>query len=164
MSSEIRPKSCTYGCGVEIYWNTEENTYWELYSRKKHVCPNIITTTKKPSIISPPATATKPTYYNKKGFSNQTTTTTKPKMDNSFELFTGSPESIKIQYEYLSDLIRDSGGKVHGSQSHIIAGNNTLQLIVYYEVPAENQKREEVKRKFENFVRNQVHLQQRNFY
>jgi hypothetical protein len=36
-----------------------------------------------------------------------------------------------------------------------------LQLIVYYEVPAENQKREEVKRKFENFVQSQIHLQQR---
>lgn len=128
MSSEIRPKACKYGCGVEIYWNTEENTYWELYSRKKHVCPNRVTT-KKPSVILPPPTAAKPTYY-KKGFSNP-----KPKMDNSFELLTGSPESIKIQYEYLSDFVRDSGGKVHGSQSHIIIANNNIQLIVYYEVP-----------------------------
>lgn len=150
MSSEIRPKSCTYGCGVEIYWNTDENTYWELYSRKKHVCPNRMNT-KKPSVISPPATAAKPTYYNKKGFANPTIT--KPKMDNSFEFLTGSPESIKIQYEYLSDLVRDLGGKVHGSQSHIIAANNTLQLIVYYEVPAEG-KRDEVKQKFNNVIQN----------
>ena len=42
-------------------------------------------------------------------------------MDNSFEFLTGSPETIKIQYEYISDMVRDSGGKVHGSQSHIIA-------------------------------------------
>jgi hypothetical protein len=41
-------------------------------------------------------------------------------MDNSFELLNGSPEAIKKQYEYLSDLVRDSGGKVHGSQSHIM--------------------------------------------
>ena len=65
MASEIRPKSCTYGCGVEIYWNTEENTYWELYSGKKHICPNR-TTTKKLSVITPPSNAAKPIYYNKK--------------------------------------------------------------------------------------------------
>ena len=65
MYSEIRPKSCTYGCGVEIYWNTQEDTYFELQSGNKHVCPNRITN-KKPSVISPPATAAKPTYYNKK--------------------------------------------------------------------------------------------------
>jgi hypothetical protein len=35
--------------------------------KKKHVCPNR-TTTKKPSIISHPSNAAKPTYYNKKGF------------------------------------------------------------------------------------------------
>jgi hypothetical protein len=51
-------------------------------------------------------------------------------MDDSFGFLTGSPESIKIQYEYLSDLIRDSVGKVHGSQSHLTDGSN-IQLIVY---------------------------------
>jgi hypothetical protein len=165
MYSEIKPKSCTYGCGVEIYWNTQEDTYFELHSGNKHVCPNL-TIKKSSTITQPPTYATKPKYYNNNNYKksdssstkNQQQQQSKPKMDNSFELFTGSPESIKKQYEYLSDMIRDSGGKVHGSQSHIIAGNNTLQLIVYYEVPAENQNREEVKRKFENFVRNQVHL------
>lgn len=143
MSSEIRPKICTYGCGIEIYWNTEENTYWELYSKKKHVCPNR-TTTNISSVILPPLNATKPTYYNKKGSTIQATT--KPKMDNSFELLTGPPDSIKKQYEYLSDLVRDLGGKVHGSQSHIIANNN-MYLIVYYEVPTGEGQREEVKQK-----------------
>ena len=59
MFSEIKPKSCSYGCGVEIYWNVEENTYFELYSRKKHICPNRIAynnnnNNKKPSAINPP--------------------------------------------------------------------------------------------------------------
>jgi hypothetical protein len=31
-------------------------------------------------------------------------------MDNSFDLLNGSSESIKIQYEHLSDLVRGSGG------------------------------------------------------
>jgi hypothetical protein len=45
-------------------------------------------------------------------------------------------------------LIRDYHGKVHGSQSHTIA-NNSISLIVYYEVP--EGKREEVKQKFGNY-------------
>ena len=151
MSSEIRPKSYTYGCGVEIYWNTEENTYWELYSRKKHICPNR-TTTKKPSVITSPSNAAKPIYYNKKGSTTQATTATKPKMDNAFEFLTGTPESVKKQYEYLSDFVRDSGGKVHGSQSHFIDADNNMYLIVYYEVPTDKGQREEVKQKFENYV------------
>jgi CRISPR/Cas system-associated protein endoribonuclease Cas2 len=38
-----------------------------------------------------------------------------------------------------------------------------MSLIMYYEVPAEGNNRKEVKRKFENFMGNQVYLQ-RNFY
>jgi hypothetical protein len=30
----------------------------------------------------------------------------------------------------LSDIVRDHNGKVHGSQSHIVA-NNSMSLIVY---------------------------------
>jgi hypothetical protein len=155
MFSEIRSKNCTYGCGVEIYWNTEENTYYELYSKKKHICPNIATYNKEPAIIPPTTAAAKPTYYNNKEFpnSNQATTTTitriKSKMDNSFEFLQTSPDIIKKQYEFLSDIIRDCNGKVHGSQSHI--SNNSIYLIVYYEV-LEGQ-REEVKKKVDNFAK-----------
>ena len=50
----------------------------------------------------------------------------------------------------MSDIvIVEHGGKVHGSQSHIVA-NNSVQLIVYYEVPLG--MRDEVKRKFNDFV------------
>ena len=149
MFSEIRPKRCTYGCGIEIYWNTEENTYFELYSRKKHICPNIATYYNESAII-PPTTATKPTYYNKEfSNTNQATTATriKSKMDNSFEFLEGSPDTIKKQYEFLSDIIRDCNGKIHGSQSHI--SNNSMYLIVYYEVP--EGQREHVKKKIGNF-------------
>ena len=153
MFSEIRSKSCTYGCGVEIYWNTEENTYFELYSRKKHICPNIATYNKESAIV-PPTNAAKPTYH-KTGFSNTnketktiTTMGIKSKMDNSFEFLEGSPDTIKKNYEFLSDIIRDCNGKVHGSQSHI--SNNGMFLIVYYEVP--KGQREEVKKKVDNFA------------
>ena len=149
MFSDIRPKSCTYGCGVEIYWNTEENTYYELDSKKKHICPNIATYNREPAIIPPTTAAVKPTYYNKFSNTNEATTATriKSKMDNSFEFLQGSPDTIKRNYEFLSDIIRDCNGKVHGSQSHI--SNNSLYLIVYYEVP--EGQREHLKKKIGNF-------------
>jgi hypothetical protein len=82
-------------------------------------------------------------------------------MSNSFELLQGSIDVIQKKYEILSDIvIVEHGGKVHGSQSHIGA-NNSMQLIVYYEVPIG--QRDEVKRKFENFVRNNIVKQQRNY-
>jgi hypothetical protein len=40
-----------------VLWNTEENTYYELYS-KKHICPNIATYNKESAII-PPTAATR---------------------------------------------------------------------------------------------------------
>ena len=156
MFSEIRPKSCTYGCGLEIYWNAEENTYYELLSKKKHICPNIATYNRESTII-PPTTAAapaKPSYYNKEfSNTNEASTTTaattriKSKMDNSFESLEGSSDTIKKNYEFLSDIIRDCNGKIHGSQSHI--SNNNMYLIVYYEVP--EGQREHVKKKIGNF-------------
>jgi hypothetical protein len=108
MFSEIRPKSCSYCCGLEIYWNTEENTYYELKSRKKHLCPNLLIYNKEPTII-PPNTAAKPSYYNKE-FSNtneaKTKTGIKSKMDNSFEFVERSPDTIKKHYEFISDILR----------------------------------------------------------
>ena len=151
-NNNIYPKSCGYGCGLQIYWNTSENTYYEVFSKKKHICPNF-GNNKKPvsantsnNIAGTAATTnTKPTYYNKKPWnSNQP----KPKMSNSFELLTGPIDSIQKKYEILSDIVTEFGGKVHGSQSHIVPNN--IQLIVYYEVPLG--LRDEVKRKFSMLV------------
>ena len=66
-------------------------------------------------------------------------------MSNSFELLTGPIDSIQKKYEILSDIVTEYGGKVHGSQSNIVETNNSIQLIVYYEVP--EGKRDEVKQK-----------------
>ena len=68
-------------------------------------------------------------------------------MDDSFGFLAGSPESIKIQYEYLSDLMRFSR---KGTWFSISFDGSNMQLIVYYEVP--EGKREEVKQKFNNFM------------
>ena len=159
MFSEIKPKSCSYGCGVEIYWNVEENTYFELYSRKKHICPNRIAYNnnnyKKPSAINPPTYAMKPKYYNDNKISdlsnNNKQQSTKPKMDNSLELLIGNIQDIQKQYEALSDIVRDLGGKVHGSQrGDRESKSGLIDLMVYYEVP--QGKREEVKQRLKNYV------------
>ena len=127
-SNTINPKPCNYGCNTRIYWNTLENTYFEIFSKKKHVCPNrsksvTLTTTK---------TGTKPNYYNNNKFANKQP---KPKMSNSLEVLQGPIADIQKKYEILSDIVSEANGKVHGSQSHIVANNNSMQLIVYYEVP-----------------------------
>jgi hypothetical protein len=98
-TNTINPKPCTYGCGTRIYWNTSENAYFEVFAKKKHVCPNRSNyNNKKPIIAAAASTTTISTpHYSKKSF----TTQPKPNMDNSFELLARSPESIKIQYEYL---------------------------------------------------------------
>jgi hypothetical protein len=70
-------------------------------------------------------------------------------MDNSLEILHGSTDTIRKQYEVLSDLIKEYNGKTHGSQSHINT-NNCMQLIVYYEVP--EGMREQIKRAFYNFT------------
>ena len=35
LTNNIYPKFCGYGCGLQIYWNTSENTYYEVFSKKK---------------------------------------------------------------------------------------------------------------------------------
>ncbi len=160
MTQNIVPKDCSYGCKTRIYWNTSTSEYWEVFGKKKHICPNRVN---KPSQVTPntsnnvavgtTTSNTKPTYYSKKSWNTQP----KPKMSNSFELLTGPVAEIQKKYEILSDLvIVEYNGKVHGSQSHNVS-NNSMQLIVYYEVPLG--MRDEVKRKFENLVRSQVALQ-----
>ena len=39
-SNTINPKPCNYGCNTRIYWNTSENAYFEVFAKKKHICPN----------------------------------------------------------------------------------------------------------------------------
>jgi hypothetical protein len=147
----INPKPCNYNCGTRIYWNNQENAYWEVFSKKKHVCPNRSTTGNNNNVSYSKTQVPKPSYYNK--FTNKQP---KPKMSNSLELLSGPIAYIQQKYELLSDIVTEYSGKVHGSQSHIIT-SNLISLIVYFEVP--EGKREEVKQKFKNSIRNQIVLQ-----
>jgi hypothetical protein len=47
-NNNIYPKDCTYGCNTQICWNISVNEYWEVSSKKKHVCPNRSTNKNKP--------------------------------------------------------------------------------------------------------------------
>jgi hypothetical protein len=141
-NNNIYPKSCVYNCNTQIYWNVATNEYWEVFTQKKHICPN--------RVNKPPTTATtttnKPTYYNKKPWNSQP----KPKMSNSFEYLQGSIAEIQKKYEILSDIVTEYGGKVHGSQrGQDPRTGQLIDLLVYYEVSLGN--REEVKQKFAKF-------------
>ena len=158
-NQNINPRPCVYGCGIQIYWNASVNEYWEVLTKKRHICPNIVSNKNKTS-ITPPSNAPKPYYYNSTKKASFSSANPKPKMSNSFELLTGPIDTIQKKYEVLSDIVSEQNGKVHGSQSHNVT-NNSMKLIVYYEVPLG--QREEVKRKFENFVRNNIVMQKRNY-
>jgi hypothetical protein len=144
-NQNIYPKSCVYNCGIQIFWNTATSEYWEVFT-KKHICPNRV---KKQGTSNTSATAgvsSKPIYYNKKPWS----TTPKQKTSNSVELLTGPIDAIQKKYETLSDIVSEYNGKVHGSQRDRDPKTGLLDLLVYYEVPLG--QREEVKRKFSNFL------------
>jgi hypothetical protein len=71
-------------------------------------------------------------------------------MSNSFEYLHGSIAEIQQKYEILSDIVTEYAGKVHGSQRDRDPKTGLIDLLVYYEVPLG--QRDEVKRKFENYV------------
>jgi hypothetical protein len=153
-NQNINPRPCVYGCGIQIYWNNLVNEYWEVLTKKRHICPNIVSNKNKTSII-PPSNAPKPYYYNSTKKASFSSANPKPKMSNSFELLQGPIETIQKKYEVLLDIVSEYNGKVHGSQSHMIS-NNSMSLIVYYEVPLG--QREEVKAKYQNIIRNEVKI------
>lgn len=132
----INPKPCVYNCCTRIYWNTTDNAYWEVFSKKKHVCPNrsnkITTTNNNTNNAS---NINRQSFYSKKPWMNN-----KPKMSNSLELLTGTILDIQRKYEILSDIVSEYNGKVHGSQSHIMQNNN-ISLIVYYIVVKVHEKK-----------------------
>ncbi len=165
-STNITSRDCAYGCNIKIYWNTFTNEYWEVFAKKKHVCPNRTSNNSSRSIMIPfnsntNATMPKPTAYynsnyNKKSWiskSNNNNNNIKQPTGNSLEILQGtSADTIRKQYEILADLIKEYKGKIHGSQSHMLV-NKFIEIVVYYEVP--EGKREEVKGRFDNFVRNE---------
>lgn len=161
-NQNINPKSCVYGCGIQIYWNSSVNEYWEVFTKKKHICPNRgnkssgTTPTLGTDGITPPSNSPKPHYYNPyarkrtpyASFSGQQQP--KPKMSNSFELLQGSIAEIQQKYEILSDIVTEYGGKVHGSQRDRDPKTGLIDLLVYYEVPFG--QRDEVKNKLSNSI------------
>ena len=142
-NQNISSKLCVYGCGINLYFNTSTNEYWEVFTKKKHVCPN--RSNQQKSTIYTHSVNNKPNYYNK--FTKQP----KPKMSNSLELLTGPISEVQKKYELLSDIVTEYNGHVHGSQSHILP-NNTISLVVYYESPAEGNTRDLIKQQFKSIV------------
>lgn len=134
--SSMKTKPCGFNCGTELYWNTEMSRYYEVDTDKPHFCPNYVKG-KKPD----PSSQFKYKPTNSSTSTNQTSYTPKPKEDpkikimgNSYTHLTGPPSIIELGYERLSDIIRDAGGKIHGSQRGVDE-ENKMDLIVYWEVP-----------------------------
>ena len=139
--------------------------YWEVFTKKKHICPNRsnkssgTTTIAEVGGITPPSESPKPRYYNparkRTPYASSFAAAPKPKMSNSLELLSGPISEIQKKYEILSDIVSEYNGKVHGSQSHI--NGNVISLVVYYEVP--EGKRDEIKQRFNTITKNNLILQ-----
>jgi hypothetical protein len=111
-NQNINPRSWVYGCGIQIYWNTSVNEYCEVFTKKKHLCPNRenkssgTTPTLGTDGITPPSNSPKPHYYNPyarkrtpyASFSGQQQP--KPKMSNSFELLQDSIADVQIKWVF----------------------------------------------------------------
>ena len=52
-TNKINPRPCVYGCGIQLYWNASVNEYWEVITKKRHICPNIVSNKNKTSITPP---------------------------------------------------------------------------------------------------------------
>jgi hypothetical protein len=162
-NQNINPKPCNYGCNTRIYWNTLENAYYEVFSGNRHQCPNRqqgkkSNNTATQTTTTNTNTTNKPNYYKKPYYTTQQKQQPKPKMSNSLELLQGPIADVQKKYEILSDIVSETNGKIHGSQSHIINNANSISLIVYYEVHVEGQ-RDEIKQKFNSVVKNLMVLQ-----
>src|SRR5688572_8740932 len=146
----INPKPCAYGCSIQIYWTTSANEYWNIFTKKKHICPNrrqkstTTTTTAAAAAaaagITPPSTTSKPHYYN---YYNLTVTKRtpytsfagqqqpKPKLSNSFELLTTGPkENIQKQYEMLSYIVTEHEEESM-TQRDIDSKTGLMDLLIY---------------------------------
>ena len=156
----INPKPCAYDCSIQIYWTTSANEYWNIFTKKKHICPNHRQKSTTTAGITLPSTTSKAHYYNLTvtkrtpytSFAGQQQP--KPKLSNSFELLTTGPKgNIQKQYEMLSYIVTEHGRRVHGSQRDIDSKTGLMDLLIYYEVP--QGQREEGKQKFNN-IRNEI--------
>ena len=57
-NQNIYPKPCVYNCGIQIYWNTLDNAYFEVFTKKRHLCPNRVN--KLPSVPNNASAAVDP--------------------------------------------------------------------------------------------------------
>ncbi len=123
--SNINSKYCVYGCNTKIYWNILNSEYSEVITKKKHICPNILTNSNKSvyaaainnnnnNNLSKPTNhknnlqnnySSKNNYNYKKSWLNPNNN--KQPMDNSVEILQGSADKITKQYEMLTDLIKE---------------------------------------------------------
>jgi hypothetical protein len=153
----IKPKLCTYGCNVEIYWNIEKNDYWELNTKKKHVCPTRVKKYPlKPMFQSVSSSnSTKSISYYESNVGKSFNYLQHPKTSHSFELLTGlTIVEIQKKYEILTEIIIAAKGKVQRSQLERDPTTGKPGMLVYYEVP--QGQISEVKRKFGNSIKNTV--------
>ena len=108
-STYNNPKPCNYNCETRIYWNNQENEYFEVFSGNRHQCPNRQQGKKSNNVTQ---MTTKPNSYKKSYYATQNQQQPKLKMSNSLELLQGQIADVQKKYEILSDIVSEANGKV----------------------------------------------------
>jgi len=147
-SNITNSRLCKYCNQVQIYWSNSKGAFVEVETGNKHFCQstNAGASARKPTTYT--ANVNKPStqQYNRPTF---TTGSGKPLMQkqptkNSIQVLKGSELEVQKQYEKLSDIVAELGGKIHGSQSHFVNNGLELRIVVYYEVPGTGAEQREL--------------------
>jgi len=156
-TSITNSRLCKYCNKVQIYWNNSKGTFVEVETGNKHFCQSTGASARKQTTYTankPSTQQYRPTFTTGSGkplpqqIHNNVMKTKQP-TKNSIQVLKGSEEQVTKQYEKLSDIVTELGGKIHGSQSHYVNGLE-LCIVVYYEVPGIAEQRELVKQRFIN--------------
>jgi hypothetical protein len=166
----INPIPCIYDCNTRIYWDTSENAYLEVFTKKKHICPN--RSNGKPITNNNTAVpAAKPIIIiNLQNNQNPKCPIPSNCLQDQLQIFKRNTRYCQILF--LKQMVKfmahkeigiQANGKVHGSQRDRDPKTGLLDLLVYFEVP--DGKREECKQRFNNIIRNnQVILQDKQLF
>ncbi|MDR4510138.1 MAG: hypothetical protein MRJ93_00335 [Nitrososphaeraceae archaeon] len=153
-NSITNSRLCKYCNKVQIYWNNSKGTFVEVETGNKHFCQTRKSDTFHKSFVErsntthksfegkPTTQQYRPTFTTGSGkpLPQQIHTSgvkSKQPTKNSIQVLKGATElEVQKQYEKLSDIVQELGGKIHGSQSHFVNNGLELRIIVYYEVPS----------------------------
>ena len=151
-NSVTNSRLCKYCNKVQIYWNNSKGTFVEVETGNKHFCQSTGASARKPTSNTfhksfrerSNTQQYRPTFTTGSGKPYSTQQQQKQPTNNSIQVLKGTAIEVQKQYEKLSDIVAELGGRIHGSQSHYLNNGLELRIVVYYEVPGTSAEQTEL--------------------